>query len=482
MIPQYALKTLLFSVILFFYQQGLANDTYDLEEFRKYQMKNWKPLSKEQQSCTGQPAMSPLENICIGFVRLNMESDDVSGDGRLEICENYEVTEQDFRLLVNFYFNYVNSTDTQNDRKMRTQRVLRLIHHIFAININQINGASPDKKELIRVAAQSLFECFFSSEMRNGGKNPYFHYFSLDSLASQSDYVGLNNGLVLMLLTFLGPHFLFSNDFDNYFTVLRNSYTEKSYDRALSRGSLYENINENSPHSIASYFTAAGLDTETALLIGLTAMASAAFQSLNSGQEWPETLETLLQRYLPCEILGTVYWSLVGLFPAGRSWPVPEVMFTVEGMQEFTQVILGIDDTAESALLQAESSQSPDCQSDYSQGSDNQAEDPDGEPHSEHQDQLIVIKQQNELITELREESADQPATEETGAVGGTTAGTKKCPLCADPLTDIIVLDCCEDSGFCNTCADRLIYEQSECLFCRNVPLSYMKAPEMSLP
>lgn len=250
MIPQSALKTLLFSVFLFFYQQGLANDTYGLEEFRKYQMKNWQPLSKEQQKCTGQPAMSPLENICIGFVRLNMESNDVSGDGRLEICENYEVTERDFRLLINFYFNYVDSTDTQYDRKMRIQRVLRMIHHIFAVNINQTNGTSPDKKELISVIAQSLFEHFFSSEMRNGGRNPYFHYFSLDSVASQSDYVGFNNGLVLMLLAFLGPHFLLSNDFDNYFTVLRNSYTAKSYDRVLSGGLLSENFDENSPQSI----------------------------------------------------------------------------------------------------------------------------------------------------------------------------------------------------------------------------------------
>ncbi|WOG29214.1 RING finger protein [Endozoicomonas sp. 8E] len=482
MIPQCAFKTLLFSVILFFYQQGLANDTYGLEEFRKYQMKNWKPLSKEQQSCIVQPVMSPLENICIGFVRLNIESGDVSGDGRLEICENYEVTEKDFKLLINFYFNYVNSTDTQNNRKMRIQRVLRLMHHIFAININQTNGASPDKKELISVLAQSLFDHFFSPEMRNGGRNPYFNYFSLYPVASQFDYLGFNNILVLMLVTFLGPHFLFSNDFHNYFTVLRNSYTEKNYDRALSRGSLYENINENSPQSIASHFTAIGLDTETALLIGLTAMASAAFQSLNSGQEWPETLETLLQRYLPCEILGTLYWNLVGLFPAGRSWPVPQVMFTVEGMQEFTQGILGIDVTPESASSQAESSESPGCQSDYSQGSDNQVVDPDGEPHSEHQDQLIVIQQQNELITELPQESAGQPATGETGAVGGASAGTKKCPLCADPLTDIIVLHCCPDADFCNTCADRLIYEQRECPFCRNIPLSYMKIPDMSLP
>ncbi|WP_257288337.1 hypothetical protein [Endozoicomonas sp. SESOKO2] len=102
--------TLLFVVFMFFYQQLLANDTYDLEEFREYHKTNSKLPSNQQQKRTGQ---SPLENIRIGFVRLDLASEDVSGDGRLEICEGYEVDEQDFKRLIEFFFEYANMGDPQ---------------------------------------------------------------------------------------------------------------------------------------------------------------------------------------------------------------------------------------------------------------------------------------------------------------------------------------------------------------------------------
>ncbi|WP_252176797.1 hypothetical protein [Endozoicomonas sp. 4G] len=153
---QCALKTLLFSVLWFFYQQGLANDIYDLEAFREHYKTNSNPPSNNLAAFLGQ---NPLENIRIGFVRLNLTSDELSGDGRFETLGDYEVNEQDFRRLGWLYFNYVHMADT-HDKKIRSQRMLRLIHHIFTININQINARSPDNKRLISVAAQSLFEHF----------------------------------------------------------------------------------------------------------------------------------------------------------------------------------------------------------------------------------------------------------------------------------------------------------------------------------
>ncbi|WOG29222.1 RING finger protein [Endozoicomonas sp. 8E] len=479
-----ALKTLLFSVFLFFYQQVLADDTYGLEEFRRYHKANSNPPLNEQQRHAGQ---SPLENIRIGFVGLNLTSDDLSGDERFEISTNYEVDEQDFRRLISFYFRYVNMTHAQYDRKNRIQRMLRLIHYMFAININQTYVQSPDKKALIKAIAQSLFEHFFSSVMRGGWRNPYFHYFSSDWGASQSNYVGLNNNLVLMLLAFLGPHFLSSDDFNHYFTVLRNSYirmrnsyTGICYNRSFFLGWLSENINEySSTQSIASQFVTAGFDTEIALLIGLTAMASAAFQSINSGREWPETLETLLQRYLPYEIMGTIYWSLAGFFPPGHLYPVPRVMFTVKGMQEFTEAILGIDPTPESAVPQAESSQNLGYLSDYFRGSDNGREfevefGASGEDsNSEHQDPATVIQQQNELIAQLRRQLASQTLTEEAGAVGGAPGGTAKCPVCFEPPHEMTALEPCGHAGLCKTCAERFVREQRGCPICRKITHSY---------
>ncbi|WP_257255272.1 MULTISPECIES: hypothetical protein, partial [unclassified Endozoicomonas] len=401
MILGYSFKTLLFSVCLFFYQQGLTNDTYGIEEFLEYHKASWKPPSTIKERHKGQSVMSPLENIRIGFIRLNLTSDDVSGDERLEICENYEVAEQDFNRLISFYFNYVNMSEQY--RKFRIQRMLRLIHCIFSININKTTEKKPEDQQLINTAAKSLFEHLFLSHKINGRRNPYFIYFDLSPIAYQSNYFGVNNGLVLMFLAFLAPHFLSKDELYNYIRILDNRYTEKSYNRAFDRELLSENINEyNSPRSIANQLTTAQLDAGTALLIGLTAMASAAFQRMDSGMEWQETLETLLIRCLPYELLAIVYSNITSHCRPEHWYPVPAVMFTEDGMQEFTQSIMGIDFTH--ALSVVSSSESPEYPSGYSEGTD--SDDSVEESDSEHWDQAIVIQQQNELIAQLRQELA----------------------------------------------------------------------------
>ncbi|WP_422452495.1 RING finger protein [Endozoicomonas sp. ALC066] len=481
------LKTLLFSMFLFFYQQGLANDTYRLEKFRNYQMKNWKPLSKEQQNCRDQPDIRPLENIRIGFVRLNLESDDLSGDERLETCETYEVDEQDFNRMTNFYFNYVN-TGNPEFRKNRIQRVLRLIHRIFAININRFNSQSRLEKGVVYTTARSLFDQLFLSVNINGRSNPYFNYFHLVQGEKQCNYVGVNNGLVLMFLAFLAPNFLSRDRLYTYFCILADIYTGESCDQAFDRALLCENINAyDCPQSLSSQLKAAELDAGIALLIGLTAMASAAFQRIDSGLESEETLENLLIRCLPYELLPIIYSNAARHCRPGRSCPVPAFMHTVNGMQEFISSIMGINLTP---LTEASSFESLKFLMDYIELSDSEGSDSLGsnnefaleESDSEDQDQSVVVRQQNELIGQLRQELANQSATEEVGAVGGALAGTKKCPICTDPLTDITVLNRCGHAGFCKTCAERFINEQRECPYCREIPLSYMKFIDMSLP
>ncbi|WP_257287681.1 RING finger protein [Endozoicomonas sp. SESOKO2] len=477
----YSFKTLLFSVCLSFYQQGLANDTYDLEEFRNYHKTNSRPHSNKQQSHTGQ---SPLENIRIGFVRLNLASGNVSGDERLEICENYEVAEQDFKRLGNFYFNYVGMGDPQN-RKVRIQKMLRLIHHIFAININMINGRNRAEIELINETAKSLFEQLFMSAKINGRSNPYYNYFYSVPEKHTSNYVGVDNCLVLMLLAFLGPHFLYKNRLHGHFTLLHNVYTGQSYDQAFDSGLLSKNINEyNSPQSLANQLNTAGLDAETALLIGLTAMASAAFQRMDLGRVSLETLETVLIGCLPNELLPIIYSNIASHCRSGRSCPVPGVMYcadSISGMQHFIFNIVGI--FLVPGMLEASSSESLVFLVDYSECSDSEGSESDltvEESDSEHQDQSTVIQQQNELITELRQELASQPATGEAGAVGGASGGIKKCPICFNPVEDIRVLQSCGHAGFCEDCAGRIIDEQRGCPFCRGTPLSYIKVIDKS--
>ncbi|WOG29218.1 RING finger protein [Endozoicomonas sp. 8E] len=467
----YVLKTLLFLVFLFFYQQGVANDTYNLEEFRQHHMTNWKPPSKKQQRLTGQPAMSTLENIRIGFVRLDLESDDVFGDGRLEICDDYEVDEQDFNRLNNFYFDYVNMGDLQY-RRDRIRRVLRLMHRMFAMNINMINVQSPEKKQLANAKAKSLFEKMFLSARINDRINPYFHYFYPDSTENQSNFLGVNNDLVLMFLAFLGPHFLFQNDLYAYFDVLHNSHAEKSCEQAFDRELLSENINEyDSPQSLANQLKVAELDAGTALLIGLTAMASSAFRHMHLGLEWHETLEALLRRHLPNELLATIYSNIdVHCHPV-QSYSIPTVMYTTGGMQEFTHSILGID-------LHALSSESPGNGLDYSESLETEffLEESD----SEHQDQSIVIQQQNELIAQLRRELASQTAPGQAGAVGGASVRVKKCAVCHEPLQEMMGFESCEHVGLCQICIERIIREQSGCPFCRFKSESYKRVFDMS--
>ncbi|WOG29209.1 RING finger protein [Endozoicomonas sp. 8E] len=473
------LKTFLFSVFLFFYQQGLANDTYGLEEFCQYQKTNWKPSPEKQQNYTAQPAMDPLEDIRVGFLRLNLASDDLSGDERLEICEKYEVAEQDFRNLINLYFDYVNMGDPQY-RKVRIQKMLRLIKRIFAINTNITNGKSRAERKLIEIAAKSLFEQMFLSPNINGSSNPYFNYFDSTPESHRPYNFGVNNGLVLMLLAFLGPHFLSMEQLNTNFGVLNKKYTGKSYVRAFNRGLLSRNIDEyNSPQGIANQLNRAELDAGTALLIGLSAMASSTYQYMCTQLESRDTLETVLISYLLPGLLPIVYRNITRhCLPPSRL--LPRVMLTVSGIQEFTQSILGIDLTPASSSESLSNLRFLHYLSFYSEDSD--SEDSIEESDSEYQDQSIVIQQQNELIAELRRESARQPAREEAGAVGGALVETKKCPICRNPVEDTMLLASCGHAGFCKDCAERIIDEQRGCPFCRERPSSYIRVIDMSFP
>ncbi|WP_257288600.1 hypothetical protein, partial [Endozoicomonas sp. SESOKO2] len=319
------------------------------------------------------------------------------------------MTEQDFKRLINFYFNYV--AMDERFHKNRIQDVLRLIHHIFTININKINGRNSNDKELINAMAKSLFEKMFLSVNINDRTNPCFHYFHLGSAEHYFSDIGVNNDLVLMFLAFLGPHFLTMDELSAYFRVLHSRYTGESYVQAFSNALLSKNVSEyHSPQSIVHQLNDAALDTETALLIGLTAMASEAFQCINSGLESTETLTTLLIRYAPHELLGIIYNNIASLCRSEcpsrpeHSCPAPQIMFTESGMQEFTLSILRIDLTTglSAALSEASSSESLGYPLDYSEDSDNEGS--VEESDSEHQDRSIVIQQQNELIAQLRQE------------------------------------------------------------------------------
>ncbi|WP_422409493.1 MULTISPECIES: RING finger protein [unclassified Endozoicomonas] len=470
-----ALRILLFLVFLFFFQQSLANDTYNLEEYRHHKKTNGKQPSEKQQNSTGQPAMKPLENMRLGFVGLNLASDDVSGDERLEIFENYEVAEQDFKRLESFYFDYVNMGEPQR-RKVRIQSVLRLIHRIFAININRFTVQSRAEQMSINAMAKSLFDQLFMSVNINGRSNPYLNYFYIFLDEHSSSYADVDNGLALMFFAFLGPQFLSKNDLYTGIRIMQNIYTGVSCNQAFDCALLSENIDEyHSPESLASQLNAAGLDAGTALLIGLTTMASAAFQRMNSGLELLQTLETVLIRCLPFELLSIVYSNIARHCRSGNSRPEPALMYSVYGMQIFTHSIVGINPVP---LSEAASLESLEFLVDYHELSDSDS----SLEESDFEDQSIVVQQQNELIGQLRQELASQSATEEAGAVGGASAETKKCPLCTDRLTDLVALHSCGHAGFCRNCAERLIREERECPFCRNVPLSCMKILDMSLP
>ncbi|WP_252176801.1 RING finger protein [Endozoicomonas sp. 4G] len=481
------LKTLLFSVFLFFYQQGVANDTYGLEDFLKHQKESGEPPSKKQKrtdqlTMSPQPNISPLENIRIGFARLNLESDDLSGDDRLETCENYEVTEQGFEHLYSFYLNYVNTGDPQG-REVRIERMLRLLHRMFAININTTHGKSEAERRLIKQMAESLFEQFFWSEEINGRSNPYYDYFYLYPKEHEPNYAGVNHGLALMLVAFLGPHLFHKDELYRHFSSLYNLYTGASYDQAFGNGLLSENINDyHSPQSVANELNAAGLDAETALLIGLAAMASAAFQRMNSGLESQETLETLLTRCLPYELLIVVYNNIARHCRPERSYSVPGVMYTVTGMKEFTHTIVSIGPI--SALPESSLPEDLHFLMDYVERFDRSGSESDtsfGESDPEDPDPSIVIQQQNELIAQLKQEIANQTATEEEGAVGGITGVTKKCGVCERPLEVVIMgFENCEHIGLCQVCIERLIDEKSGCPYCRVESDSYKEHVDVS--
>ncbi|WP_252176803.1 RING finger protein [Endozoicomonas sp. 4G] len=487
------LKILLFSLFLFFYQQGLANDTYGLEEFLKPQKESGEPPLKKQKrtdqpDMSPQPTISPLENIRIGFVRLNLESDDLSGDDRLETCEDYQVAEQDFNRLDRFYFNYVGMGDPQN-RKVRIQRMLRLFHSIFTINTSMTLRQSQEGKELIKETAKILFDQLFFSNNINGRSNPYYDYFYLMPELHQTNSVGLNNGLVLTFIAFLGPHCKSEEILHTYISMLHNLYTGQSYDQAFDSALLSENINEySSPQSLANQLNLAKLDAETALVIGLTVMASGALEWINKEHEPRDTLEVLLIRFLPVELLVTVYSNIASHCRHGRSYRVPGMMYGLAAMQKFTQGIVGIYPTgasldAANAELRAENAELRAALMAHNERSDNvdsESEATVEESDSEDQDPSIVIQQQNELIAQLRQELANQTATEEGGAVGGATGVTKTCGVCRDPLQEMMLFENCVHVGMCQNCIERSVEEEGCCPYCRIESSSYKKLIDVS--
>ncbi len=196
-------------------------------------------------------------------------------------------------------------------------------------------------------------------------------------------------------------------------------------------------------------------------------MATAAFEYMNSGLGWPDTLEKLLRRYLPYEILAIVYNNMANFCSPGHPCSVPNVMFSLSGMQEFTHSILGIDPTTET------SSERQDYRSDYAQDSDRGGS-------TEDQDPSIVIQYQNEVIAQLRRELANQTATEEAGAAGGASGGVKECPICLEPLKEMMGFESCEHVGFCRGCIEQCIKDQRGCPFCRIKSNSYRKLFDMS--
>ncbi|WP_252179801.1 hypothetical protein [Endozoicomonas sp. 4G] len=340
MVLERALKVLLFSVFFLFFQQGLAKDTYDLEEFRQYFKKNWKPPSKEQQEGADNSMASPFENIRIGFFGLNLTADDVSGDDRLEIHNDFWLDGQDFRNLSNFFFNYVNIGDSQY-RHGRIQKILGLIFRIFTVNTTTKN--SPEDQELIQAMAKSLFDPLFYDQTNADGFNSYYTIFNPDSAEFLSDHINIDSSLALIYFTFLGPYVLTMNTFLHHSDVLVRRITRNSYYPALSNSLLSGNISEYySPQGFANQLKAANLDTETALLIGLYTMARASTMCTNLHLSWPETLEALLQEYLSTEILENCFNGISRLLQ-GLFATLPKFLLTDQSTREFTYSILGLD-------------------------------------------------------------------------------------------------------------------------------------------
>ncbi len=431
MTPQCAFKALLFSVFLLFCQQGLANDAYDLEEFREHYKKNDKPPPKKRQKKTHTSTLSPFENIRIGFFRLNLTDDDVSGDDRLETYDDFVLHEQGFLNLLNFYSYYVNIGDAQH-RHGRIQNALKLILRIFTVNMT--TETTPENKQKMFAMGKSLFEQLFFSATINGESNPYYNYFNPDLSELPSGSTHINHGLVMMFFAFLGPYSIFDNFHHDYSSVLLNRFTRKRYRQALSDSRLSGNISEyKTPKKFANQLRAAGLDTETALLIGLSAMARASHCHICTNSKWPETLEELLERFVPYDLLRTGYDNMNNLCNNG-SGPLPYIMYSYDGMQEFTFNIVGIDPENPELLSLRE-------QSEVSGNLSNPSPQESG----------------SDWILELGD--SDEEIEQEAGAVGGATGESHECTICLGSLDHKVILDNCRRLGICEVCIEKLLKE-----------------------
>ncbi|WP_252178505.1 hypothetical protein [Endozoicomonas sp. 4G] len=338
---QCAFRVILFSVLFLFFQQGLANDTYDLEKFRQYYENNGETPKKKRQKRAHDSTSSPFKNIRIGFFGLNLTDDGVSGDDRLETHEDFVLDQQNIEYLSDFYSHYVNTGDPQYQRK-RIRTVLRLIFRVFTINMT--TNTSPENQEQIKAIVTSLYEQVFSSvTTRNNESNPYYHIFNPAPEKHQPEHSDVYNSLTLMLFAFLGPYALPNNTFSHYSHLLVNGITLSSYRQALPNFMMFGNTdNYNYPRRFANQLIAANLNTETALLISLFAMADAAQHCMDSDQSWPETLEELLQRFFPCYVLPAGYQNIIKLCRKPvRS--VPEAIYSCSGTLKFIHQILGID-------------------------------------------------------------------------------------------------------------------------------------------
>ncbi|WP_252178506.1 hypothetical protein [Endozoicomonas sp. 4G] len=345
-------KGLLFSVFFLLCQQALANDTFDLEEFRA-------------QASTS----SPFKNIRIGFFGLNLTDDGVSGDDRLEIHNDFVIDPQNIEYLSGFYWHYVNTGDPQY-QQARILKALRLIFLIFTINMT-IN-TSPKNQEQIKAMVTSLYEQVFSSATTsNNESNPYYVIFNQSPEKHQPEHSNLYNSLTLMLFSFLGPYALPMNTFSNYFNnILIHRITLNSYRRAKSNFLMSGHINNYlSPQRFANQLTTANLNTETALILGLSSMTRAAQEcmDIDFDQSWPETLEELLQRFLPCYVLQASYEHMNNLCQRPyRS--AHDAIYSDEATLEFIYQILGLDLRPSSGLAEEgdSCSEDPDDQSSLS--------------------------------------------------------------------------------------------------------------------
>ncbi|WP_252178508.1 hypothetical protein [Endozoicomonas sp. 4G] len=337
---QHVLKMFLFSASLLFSLQGLAIDTYNLEEFRQHYKKSPEPSSEKPQNNTSASITSPFNNIRIGFFGLNLTDDDVSGDDRLEIHDNFVIDPQNIEYLSDFYWHYVNTGDPQY-QQARILKVFRLIFRIFTINMT--TNTSLEIQQQITAMVKSLYEQVFLSETTsNNESNPYYAIMGSDQERDQSYYHNINNSFALMLFAFLGPYVHTLDSFPHYCDQLTRRISLSSYHQALSNGLMSGNMEDyESPQRFANQLTAANLNTETALLLGLSSMATAAQQYLDLGQSWPETLEELLQRFSPIVVLQDSYQNMEKLFHR-PSCSVSSDIYSRQSTQEFIYHILGI--------------------------------------------------------------------------------------------------------------------------------------------